>query len=157
MGAPATLPANFQGWDTASNPPQSLPANFNQWDQQSADSGQATSDDEASRTRQMLVSGLTGLASPVMTDQEKQQFEQGKAAGAISVPAVAAVTAGATALPEVAPSLLQRAQTVYTWAKANPLKAGAVEAIARELGIDPFQLAHKAVKYGKELFGGDEK
>jgi hypothetical protein len=46
MGAPATLPANFQGWDTTANPPQSLPANFNQWDQQSApdQSGQITND-----------------------------------------------------------------------------------------------------------------
>jgi len=61
------------------------------------DSGQVTSDDDASRTRQMLVSGLTGMPSPVMTNQEKQQFEQGKAAGAISVPVVAGATTAATA------------------------------------------------------------
>jgi hypothetical protein len=33
MGAPKTLPVDFQGWDKADNPPQTLPANFSQWDQ----------------------------------------------------------------------------------------------------------------------------
>ena len=49
--------------------------------------------------------------------------------------------------------VIAAAKTVETWAKANPLKAIAIEGIARELGIDPVQLAHKAVKYGKGLFG----
>jgi hypothetical protein len=36
---------------------------------------------------------------------------------------------------------------VVNWAKTNP-----IEGIARELGVDPFQLMHKVVKYGKNLF-----
>lgn len=51
------------------------------------------------------------------------------------------------------PSLVDKAKDVYEWAKVNPIKAAAVEGIARELGVDPFQLAHKVVKYGKNLFG----
>jgi hypothetical protein len=92
------------------------------------------------------------MPSPVMTDQEKQQFEQGKAVGAVSVPIVAGATAAATA----APSIVEAAGDVYKWANANKLKAAAIEGIARELGIDPFQLAHKVVKYGKGLFSGDD-
>jgi hypothetical protein len=53
-----------------------------------------TAEEEASNTRQMLVSGLTGMPTPNMTEREKAQFAQGKAAGAVSVPAVAGMTAG---------------------------------------------------------------
>jgi hypothetical protein len=44
------------------------------------------------------------------------------------------------------------AKAVETWAKANPLKAVALEGVAHELGIDPIQLTHKVIKYGKGLF-----
>jgi len=60
-------------------------------------------EEKASQTRQMLVSGLTGMPTPNMTAEEKANFEKGKAAGAISVPVVVGATAGATLLPELAP------------------------------------------------------
>jgi len=41
-----------------------------------------TPEETASDTRQMLVSGLTGMSTPNMTDADKASFEQGKAAGA---------------------------------------------------------------------------
>lgn len=49
--------------------------------------------EDASQTRQMLVSGLTGMPTPNMTEQDKASFERGKMAGAISVPAVAGAVA----------------------------------------------------------------
>jgi hypothetical protein len=118
-----------------------------------SNSSQST-DDKASNTRQMLVSGLTGMPTPNMTDADKASFERGKAAGAVSVPVVAGATLGATAASEIAPSVVEKAKAVVDWAKANPIKATAVEAMAREMGIDPFQLMHKVVKYGQNLFGG---
>jgi hypothetical protein len=39
---------------------------------------------DQSNTRQMLVSGLTGMPTPNMTPDQQQQFQQGKAAGAIT-------------------------------------------------------------------------
>jgi hypothetical protein len=47
-------------------------------------SKQATADPAqyASDTRQMLVSGLTGMPTPNMTDADKQSFATGKAVGA---------------------------------------------------------------------------
>ena len=45
--------------------------------QPQADPNQAASD-----TRQMLVSGLTGMPTPNMTDADKASFQSGKAAGA---------------------------------------------------------------------------
>jgi hypothetical protein len=46
MGAPATLPANFNGWDApqGSAPPASLPANFSAWDQPKASAQPAKKD-----------------------------------------------------------------------------------------------------------------
>src|SRR5260370_42625400 len=54
-------------------------------------------DEQASQTRQLLVSGLTGMPTPNMTPEDRAQFEKGKAAGAVSVPVVAGATPGATA------------------------------------------------------------
>jgi hypothetical protein len=59
----------------------------------------------------------------------------------------------AAALSKTGGKVIDAAKSVETWAKANPLKALAIEGIARELGVDPIQLTHKAVKYGKGLFG----
>jgi hypothetical protein len=59
-------------------------------------SQQTNQEDEASNTRQMLVSGLTGMPTPNMNDADRASFQRGKAAGALSVPAVAAATLGAT-------------------------------------------------------------
>ena len=111
---------------------------------------------EASNTRQMLVSGLTGMPTPNMTAADKASFERGKAAGAVSVPIVAAGTAGATAAPEIIPQVVQKAKAVAEWAKANPIKSVAIAKIADELGIHPFDFMHSVVKYGKNLFGVSE-
>ncbi|HEY6768000.1 MAG TPA: hypothetical protein VI386_24865 [Candidatus Sulfotelmatobacter sp.] len=74
-----------------------------------------------------------------------------------SIPStVAGIGAGVEASEGVATSFVDKARTVYQWAKANPLKAAAIEGIAREVGVDPIQLAHKVVKYGKGLFGDSE-
>ncbi len=62
----------------------------------------ANPEQEASNTRQMLVSGFTGMPTPNMTEQDKASFESGKAAGAVSVPLVAGATVGASAVPEIA-------------------------------------------------------
>lgn len=43
---------------------------------------QANPDQTASDTRQMLVSGMTGLPTPNMTDADRASFASGKAAGA---------------------------------------------------------------------------
>lgn len=59
----------------------------------------------------------------------------------------------ASAANKAGAKTIEAAKNVETWVKANPLKAVALEGIARELGIDPIQLTHKAVKYGKGLFG----
>src|SRR5262249_40210335 len=66
---------------------------------------QGSAEDQASQTRQMLVSGLTGMPTPNMTAADRASFERGKAAGAVSVPLVAGATVGATAAPEVGVSL----------------------------------------------------
>jgi len=81
---------------------------------------------DASNTRQMLVSGLTGMPTPNMTDADKASFARGKAAGAVSVPLVAGATAGATAAPEIIPSVVQKAKSGVEWAKANPIKSVAI-------------------------------
>jgi len=104
----------------------------------------------------MLVSGFTGMPTPNMTYADKASFARGKAAGAVSVPLVAGATIGATAAPEVIPSVVQKAKAVVEWGKANPLKAYTIGKIADELGIHPFDLMHAAVKYGKNLFGESE-
>ena len=127
---------------------------------QSQPTGQSTSpspDDKASNTRQMLVSGLTGMPTPNMTDADKASFARGKAAGAMSVPVVAGATIGATAAPEVIPSVVDKAKAVVKWSTANPIKTYAITQIADELGIHPFDLLHTTVKYGKSLFGDSDE
>ena len=115
-----------------------------------------SAEDQASQTRQMLVGGLTGMPTPNMTAADRASFERGKAAGAVSVPIVAGAALGATAASEAVPAVVNTAKNVLTWTQANPIKAGALEVIARELGIDPIQLTRKAIKYGTHLFEGDE-
>lgn len=119
--------------------------------------GSQSADDAASNTRQMLVSGMTGMPTPNMTDADKASFARGKAAGAVSVPVVAGATIGATATPELIPSIVQKAKDVVEWAKANPIKSVALAKMADELGVHPFDLMHSAVKYGKNLFGDESK
>jgi hypothetical protein len=69
---------------------------------QGAQIGALSPDEQASQTRQMLVSGLTGMPTPNMTEADKAQFQKGKAAGAVSVPLVAGATMGLTGLSELA-------------------------------------------------------
>jgi hypothetical protein len=61
----------------------------------------ANPEQDASNTRQMLVSGLTGMPTPNMTDQDKASFERGKMAGAVSVPAVAGAVASGPVLAAI--------------------------------------------------------
>jgi hypothetical protein len=61
----------------------------------------ANPEDAASQTRQMAVAGLTGMPTPNMSEADKASFEQGKAAGAISVPVVAGAVASAPLLGAV--------------------------------------------------------
>jgi len=49
--------------------------------------------DEASQTRQMLVSGLTGMPTPNMNAEDRASFQRGQVAGALSVPAVTGAAA----------------------------------------------------------------
>jgi hypothetical protein len=85
--------------------------------EQSADTTQAppsNPEQDASNTRQMMVSGLTGMPTPNMSDADRASFERGKAAGAVSVPVVAGVTTGAALLPEAvggAEKILQLSET----------------------------------------------
>jgi hypothetical protein len=67
-----------------------------------------------------------------------------------------AATALTEAAPNLIPSVVDKAKAVVEWAKTNPIKATAIETIAHEMGVDPFQLMHNAVKYGKNLFGVQE-
>lgn len=61
-----------------------------------------------------------------------------------------------TAAPEVVPEIVNKAKAIAEWAKANPIKSVAIAKIADELGVHPFDLMHKVVKYGKNLFGESE-
>jgi len=82
--------------------------------------------DEASETRQMLVSGLTGMPTPNMTATDRQNFTTGKAVGAVSVPAVAAGTLGAGLAGEFGPPVIK---AVADMAKAHPVAAKAIAKI----------------------------
>jgi len=84
--------------------------------------------EQQSQTRQMLVSGLTGMPTPNMTEQDKADFASGKAAGAISVPAVAGVYLGAHAalsagIPALTKALTGGALAVGAWAEEHPVAA----------------------------------
>ena len=82
----------------------------------------------ASDTRQMLVSGLTGMPTPNMTEQDKTEFQQGKAAGAISVPAVAGAYIAAHAalsagIPALVTALTKGTVSLGEWAVEHPTAA----------------------------------
>jgi hypothetical protein len=65
----------------------------------------------------MLVSGLTGMPTPNMTATDRQQFETGKAAGALSVPAVAGAVVAPEAIQPVEDALAGFAKSYPTLAK----------------------------------------
>ena len=79
-------------------------------------------EDKASQTRQMAVGALTGMPTPNMTPQDVQQFQAGKAAGAASVPLVAAGAGVVT--PEAIPALVA---TLSAAAKAHPIAAKIIQ------------------------------
>jgi len=85
-----------------------------------AANAKANPEDAASNTRQMLVSGLTGMPTPNMTDADKASFERGKAAGAVSVPAVA----GAMSLSGAAPVIEALAEHLPSLDKAYKILTG---------------------------------
>jgi hypothetical protein len=76
----------------------------------------------------------------------QEGYQKGGVAGAT---AVAGAGLAATALPEI----VKAATAVGKWAKANPLSTLALTKIADEMGVHPFAMLHKAVKYGKGLIG----
>jgi hypothetical protein len=94
-------------------------------------------DDQASQTRQMLISGLTGMPTPNMTAADRMSFEHGKAAGAISVPLVAGATTGMTAISEALPSVLMHTtdgvKALNAWAIKNPFQAVMLYHAVKEL------------------------
>lgn len=144
MGAPQTLPADFQGWD--STPPQTLPANFNQWDQQSApdQSGQVTNDvgnvvtvpkpgEDSSDTIKRAIVYQKSLTP--------QQRDEAIAKETATMPAKAAETLGAAAGIGVAgPALLAAPGEGVAAIKAIP---GATEAILQHLEENAAEYAAK--------------
>jgi hypothetical protein len=77
---------------------------------------QQNPEQDASNTRQMMVSGLTGMPTPNMNAADRASFEQGKAAGAITAGAV--VPASAIGLSEVAPVIAHLAENLPNLDKA---------------------------------------
>ena len=110
---------------------------------------QQQADQQASDTRQMLVSGLTGMPTPNMSAQDRAQFEQGKAAGAMSVPAVAGtVSGGASVGPAIGsaatwaiPKIVKAGQ----WAENNKMQAYLLYQTLSNL-VPGFQKAKKLIK-----------
>lgn len=84
-------------------------------------------EEEESQTRQMLVSGLTGMPTPNMNEQDRASFERGKVAGAMSVPIVAGATIGGTQIAQglsaAVPSTIEHVKAIGTWAAKNPVQA----------------------------------
>lgn len=99
MGAPQTLPANFNGWD---KPPATLPANFAQWDQStnSAPAAQPQSSppsfwDSLEREGKSAVGTIAGMPAAVYhafsqppTDEEQKEFDTSKQPPAIKQAAI---------------------------------------------------------------------
>jgi hypothetical protein len=96
---------------------------------------------DASNTRQMAVAGLTGMPTPNMTDQDKASFERGKAAGAVSVPAVTGAMAAGPVIDAVGAHL----GTIKT-----------IIDIASKAGLGAFGYKEARELY-KEFSGSDKK
>jgi|SRR5579864_4082607 len=94
--------------------------------------------EQGHQNRMSLLAGLPGALPTVnMTPEDKQSWEQGKAAGAISVPVVAGATALGAAVPGAAASgaLLPLAQK-YGIKVLKSLGSGAAWQAGRELYQD---------------------
>lgn len=91
----------------------------------------ANPEQDASNTRQMLVSGLTGMPTPNMTEQDKASFERGKMAGAVSVPVVAGAVASEPILTAIGAHLGTIKKIIDTASKVGLGTMGYKE--AREL------------------------
>ena len=117
---PATLPANFNQWDdqpasatsglrlppsavleTSSDvgsgmklPPGAvLESPGDIFDQAAKVSDWDAAQEAGHQNRMSLLSGFTGMPTPSMNAEDRASFDKGKAAGAMSVPAVAGATA----------------------------------------------------------------
>jgi hypothetical protein len=94
----------------------------------------------------MLVSGLTGMPTPNMTAQDRTSFAQGKAAGAVSVPLVAAGVTGGAATAEFGPQVIKAVQAA---AEAHPIVAKALAYGLAQVGAGG--VLHKLGWLGKAL------
>lgn len=84
--------------------------------------------EKASKIMQMAVGGMTGMPQPVMNEQDRKEFEQGKIAGAVSVPAVAGLylaahSALAAGIPALTKALTTGAIGLGQWAAEHPTAA----------------------------------
>lgn len=89
-----------------------------QWDAQQ---------EQGHQNRLSALAGLTGMPTPNMSDEDKAQFEQGKAAGAVSVPVVAGAVATPAALGAgvnaLLPAVTRGVVGVTAWAAQHPVAA----------------------------------
>lgn len=113
---------------------------------------------EAKRGRQAgtIAGGLqiaTGAAGGLFTPGVQVAQEASSILGPEGQPIVKAVLKKTPSIAAKATSsVVDTAQAVAQWSRANLVKAAAIEAVAHEMGVDPFQLLSKVVKYGKHLF-----
>lgn len=63
---------------------------------------------------------------------------------------------GAVRNSQTVTRMAESAHAVGDWVSKNPIKAAALGEIANEMGIHPFDLMHRAVKYAEQLFEGEE-
>lgn len=145
MGAPQTLPADFQGWD--STPPQTLPANFNQWDQQSApdQSGQVLNDVGATvvvpKDGESYADTVQRAITRAKQNPDAVSADIAKEATASNLASKSAETLGAAAGIGVAgPAILAAPGEGVAAIKAIP---GATEAILQHLEENAAEYAAK--------------
>ena len=77
---------DFSRYEEMPQPKNTAPA-VSQWDREQ---------EQGHQLRLSALAGLTGMPTPNMSDQDRASFQQGKAAGAVSVPLVAGATTAAT-------------------------------------------------------------
>lgn len=105
---------------------QAAPAqiDFSKYEQQSQWDAQQ---EQGHQNRLSLLAGLTGMPTPNMSEQDKASFEQGKAAGAVSVPVVAGAVAAPAAIwggiNALAPAMTRGVVGMTAWAAEHPIAA----------------------------------
>jgi hypothetical protein len=110
------------------------------------------------------VPGAAEKAMGAVWGDNAAQAKQGLKSTANAVLDTASGVAGASGIgalgettTEAVPQVVKMAGQVSKWAKENPLSAIALSKIANELGVHPFDLMHKAAKYGKGLIGDSKE